>query len=304
MNFNFKQLKLTLSALITTLIILVYSCAGRADNMLWLVENKSGAKLYLLGSLHMAKPDLYPLSSTIEEAFSQSSQLVVEVDVSDTEQITKMALSFMGDNGLFSNPNGAELWSVLDSQTAQSLKEALSKANLPQEFFAKMRPWAVAFNLETLVLLTSGYDIELGIDHHFLKAAKQKGLKINQLESFDEQLNVFANLSDEQSIDFLKSVLAEIDNFEPEMTKLIQYWRDGDEKSFELAYFNIYDKHPQLKPILDKLIIERNRTMSERLLPFFNSPKPSFAVIGCAHLVGPEGLPALFKQKGYIITKY
>jgi uncharacterized protein YbaP (TraB family) len=214
-----------------------------------------------------------------------------------------MAKVMFGGKGMLVNSEGQDLWSMLDSQSASSLKEILARVNFPEEAAGLMRPWAVAFNLETMLLLSLGYSVELGIDQHFLEAAKRKGLKINQLESFEEQIDFFSTLPDELSLLFLKSVISEIDQLESGMDRLVAFWREGDDVGFAKLYFEIYEQNPSLRPILDVLVEGRNRTMAERLLQYFQSPSPSFAVVGCAHLVGPEGLPELFKRRGYKVTQ-
>ena len=43
---------------------------------LWKITSNAG-EVYLLGSIHLAKPDMYPLDARIEEAFRASDNVVV-----------------------------------------------------------------------------------------------------------------------------------------------------------------------------------------------------------------------------------
>ena len=47
---------------------------------LWEATGAKG-KAYLLGSIHLAREELYPLDPAIENAFAESETLVVEVDI-------------------------------------------------------------------------------------------------------------------------------------------------------------------------------------------------------------------------------
>src|SRR3972149_6726624 len=51
-------------------------------NFLWKVRSET-ATACLLGSIHLLKPDMYPLDRKIEEAFDRSGVLVVETNVRD-----------------------------------------------------------------------------------------------------------------------------------------------------------------------------------------------------------------------------
>ena len=43
--------------------------------------------VYLMGSVHVAHPDIYPLDSTIENAFEMADNLVVEINVTDVNEL-------------------------------------------------------------------------------------------------------------------------------------------------------------------------------------------------------------------------
>jgi len=49
-------------------------------SFLWKVQSR-GNTVYLLGSIHLLRKEIYPLHRKIEEAFDRSAVLVVEADV-------------------------------------------------------------------------------------------------------------------------------------------------------------------------------------------------------------------------------
>jgi len=57
-----------------------------SKTFLWKVRSKTNT-VYLLGSIHLFKKDLYPLNARIEEAFAQSDLLAVEANISDPRQL-------------------------------------------------------------------------------------------------------------------------------------------------------------------------------------------------------------------------
>src|SRR5277367_5424391 len=95
-------------ALLTLILVVVACRASAAEHKLfaWRVAgdpaNDPGT-VYLLGSIHVGKPDLYPLPQPIELAFAGSAELVEEVDLSGAnlallkQQILQRGLYIGGD---------------------------------------------------------------------------------------------------------------------------------------------------------------------------------------------------------------
>src|SRR5215470_16334435 len=77
---------------VVVLFVLVWSVAAFAQTgraFMWVTKSDT-ATVYLLGSMHAAQKDLYPLDDRIEGAFSKSDALVVEVE--ETELTTQAQL--------------------------------------------------------------------------------------------------------------------------------------------------------------------------------------------------------------------
>src|SRR5688572_28997793 len=54
-----------------------------SKHFLWTVEAPGGNTAYLVGSIHVLKPDAYPLPAAIDKAFAESKTLVEEVDLDE-----------------------------------------------------------------------------------------------------------------------------------------------------------------------------------------------------------------------------
>ena len=55
--------------------------------------------------------------------------------------------------------------------------------------------------------------------------------------------------------------------------------------------------------VQEKLIDERNVEMTKKIEEFLAKKDPVFVVVGAAHLVGPDGLLAILKSKGYTLDQ-
>ena len=66
------------------LILAAYTNSFAQNNFLWRIQSKNST-VYALGSIHLLKQDVYPLSNTIENAFDKSESLAVEANVNDID---------------------------------------------------------------------------------------------------------------------------------------------------------------------------------------------------------------------------
>lgn len=268
---------------------------GDKKNFLWKVTSDSSI-VYLLGSIHVARDDLYPLDRQIEEAFSESDTLVVEVNISDADseiiQEKFIARGFYLDD--------STLKERISADTFKRTQKKLEDLGKNIDNMNKYKPWFLAFTLVTFELAKLGFDADKGIDQYFLgKATEAKN--ILDLETIDYQLNLFDNLSDEQQELFLISTLVEADILEQEMERLVKAWRIGDAGSVSDILQQGLKKHPELEPIYEKVFYERNNNMSLQIEEFLKSGHNYFVVVGAGHLVGPKGIIQLLKNKGYSI---
>src|ERR1051325_7324774 len=64
--------------------------APRDAHPLWEARGKSNS-VYLLGSMHFAKEDMYPLAKPIEQAYDGSSLIVFEADLGEMKSMETQA---------------------------------------------------------------------------------------------------------------------------------------------------------------------------------------------------------------------
>ena len=84
------------------------------------------------------------------------------------------------------------------------------------------------------------------------------------------------------------------------MGKLRQSWKAGDVAAVEKILLADLRNDPQL---YQRLLVERNRNWLPKLEALFARSRPAFVVVGAAHLVGPDGVVAMLKAKGYSVEQ-
>jgi uncharacterized protein len=55
--------------------------------------------------------------------------------------------------------------------------------------------------------------------------------------------------------------------------------------------------------LYQRLLVERNKNWLPKLEALFARKGAAFVVVGAAHLVGPDGLVAMLKAKGYTVEQ-
>ena len=261
-------------------------------SFLWKIQSE-GNTVYVLGSLHFAKREIYPLHQRIENAFDQSDFLVVEANVND---IGKADVQKLVGSALY--PANDTLEKHVSAETYERVKKEIGGLGVPPELISKQKPWFLAMTLVALESVKLGLDPKLGIDMHFLSKAQGKK-KILELESLDYQISVLSGLSDKDQELFLLYTLKDLNILEQEIDKMIQAWTSGDTKAMEALMTRSVSEDKKLSSIYEKLVYERNKKMALKIENFLKAKETYFIIVGAGHLVGNEGIIELLKKDGY-----
>lgn len=266
-------------------------------SLLWEINSTSNT-VYLLGSIHLATADFYPLNEKIEQAFNRSDILVVEVNINQVDQAQLEEM--MMEKGSYSE--GDSLAMHICAHTYELVEKELQGLGLDIAQFAKHKPWFLAQAISVSELQRLGFDPLSGIDKYFLDRAEGKKA-IVELESFDFQIKLFDNFSDYYQELLLFYAIVDLDTIEEEMRTLISAWACGDVEGLESIVSRPLLKYPQLGPIYEKLIYERNTNMLRNIEQYLTATEDYFIVIGAAHLVGEKGIIKLLKERGYSLRQ-
>jgi len=269
--------------------------APRNAHPLWEARGKSNS-VYLLGSIHFAKDDFYPLAKPIEQAYELSSIIVFEANLGEMKSMeTQVSLLKAG-----MCPAGEKLSQQVGEETYSALQSWLKNTGVEPSMLDPMKPWLASVTVVALELQKLGFNPGQGIDEHFYSRAKVDGKEIRGLETVDFQINLFANLSREDSELFLKSMLEDIARFPKIFAEVIEAWKTGDAAKIEPLLLDITKKYPAIHK---KFLADRNRVWFPKIEELLAGDKNVFVVVGMAHLVGSDGVVQLLRKKGIRIEQ-
>jgi uncharacterized protein YbaP (TraB family) len=267
-------------------------------NFLWKVQAKT-ATVFILGSVHLAKPDIYPLPRKIEESFDESAVLALEADPAKAQDPALLRQMLAAA----AYAKGRTLKEHISVETFELARREIERLGLPMDSFSRTKPWFLAMSIETLEFQRLGYDPANGIDVYF--AGKAMGKKqIVELESFDYQIRLLSGFSEREQELFLLYTLKDLAAFRDDIEKLMGAWYSGDTKTMEaLITRTLLESSWELQPIFEKLFYKRNREMTARVEQLLKGKETVFVVVGAAHLVGKEGIIELLRGKGFTVEQ-
>lgn len=281
------------------LFILLFTLTVDAKSLLYKVGSASST-VYILGSIHLAKPEIYPLDTVIEQAYKRSDVLVVELDAESQESMIAMQTA-MAQLGMY--PNGKSLQTELSAQTYKQLQTYAVKSGLALHMLEQMRPWVVMLQLSVMEMMRLGYSPELGIDKHFVDQAKRDSKRMMALETIEEQMALLSRDDKTYQDKLLRYTLESMSEMEPMLNKLSHSWKNGDTKTIEKMFLLTMQDDPSLNDIYDALITKRNYMMTKKIQGFLKTKKDYFVVVGAGHVIGKEGIVDLLQQRGYKVSQ-
>lgn len=252
---------------------------------------EGASRVTLLGSIHFLDADAYPLPAVIEEAYTRADVVAFEVDIDDTDAIARAVL----ERGLFRD--GRTLRDVVGKTTYRRLEAVAAGTEMPVEALALIEPWAVELMLRSMVP-PSRYRADLGVDRHLFDRAHADGKETVALETAEDQIAVFDAVPEPDQVASLRETLAAW--YQPAMDfgALVDAWGRGDEAALDAATAELpaasrrallHDRNAAWLPHVEALLA---RDGAEVLV-----------VVGAAHLVGDDSVPAMLRARGWTVTR-
>jgi hypothetical protein len=264
---------------------------GSGRIFLWEVKSATNS-VYLFGSLHVARPDFYPLPRMVEDAYKQADELVVELDVTDLAKVAKgiPLLTYSPPDGLDKHVS-PDTWKALETMSAAAKQSS-----------ASLKPFKPALLVSALMvgaLSAHDYQPQAGIDRHFLELAHADAKPVVDLETAEFQAGILGGLSDEDGEMMLRTTLDELRSGEllRNIEELSAAWQAGDVESTARLMHDA-NKDEASRRLYTRLFDERNRPLADKIASLAAGPRHALVVIGAGHLAGENSVVDLLKAKG------
>jgi uncharacterized protein YbaP (TraB family) len=197
-------------------------------------------------------------------------------------------------------PEGQSLLQNISGDMRTALQKRMTDLGLPMEQLVRFKPWFLAVTLTTLELQRLGYSPGNGLDVHYYDRARSDEKEIGFFEPIDYQLDLLGNMSADDQKAFLGQTLKDLEIAAEMADDMMRYWQKGQVDKLYSLLFKSFEDYPEME---DRLLLQRNKDWLKKIETMLGEPENIFIVVGAGHLVGPQSVVALLKQKGYKVKQ-
>jgi uncharacterized protein len=264
---------------------------------------KGDAQIYLLGSMHMGKPDDPDYPPKVYDALSGSRLFILEGEVRK-EKIR------MPDMKWTQLREGETISSLLGKKDNARLEKVCNALGVPLTSFERFEPWFIEFMFGYRMAFNQGFVLEYGTEHKLLRHIEKKipdaqKPRIFALEASDEVLRHMHGMPMTDQLKRFRAFLAYSERTgESNALEMQQYWREGsDEKVLQIFHYYANEATAEGNRYAKILLYDRNRRMADRLDIVSRYGGQYFVVTGALHLIGDKGILAHLKRAGFTIER-
>jgi uncharacterized protein YbaP (TraB family) len=256
--------------------------------------SKDGRSGYLVATLHVGRPEFFPLPPPIRKAFEWAEVVAVEIDSSRPEN--QKAIT---ESGMY--PEGSTIEQVLGAAEWEKLRPLLDRLNLGVERAQKMRPWLLASMMTVLAQADAGFNPELGIDAALLRVARSSGRKVVELERFADQAAVLAELSEKHGKLWVTRVASLIESGKAgdSISQTVDAWRAGDLQQMQRVIAEETSDEPAAAEIAQRIARSRGSGIARAIGTMHASGARTVYAVHIANLAGPDGVAARLAADGF-----
>jgi uncharacterized protein YbaP (TraB family) len=259
------------------------------QGLLWEITPASGEPSYLFGTIHSEDPRVIELPPPVRDAFEASNGFAMEV-IPDTQAILQSMVTMV-------YTDGRTLEAVIGPPLFRQVVQAIEARGMTEAAIRDFKPWAVVTILSVPPAETGEF-----LDMRLYKAASAAGKRVVGLESIDEQLAVFEELSERDQVALLRETLEVRDQLPEVFERLLGAYQERDlAELVRLSEEYLRGGDPELEARFRSSALDvRNERMAERILPLL-AEDVFFVAVGALHLPGEGGIVQRLRRAGFAV---
>jgi uncharacterized protein YbaP (TraB family) len=261
---------------------------------LWVIRD-ADSTIYLLGSIHVMKPDTPWLTPDIQSRFDSAEDVWFEIpDLDNKAAAVPVAQKYMFD------PQG-DMTSGLTPEELARVDELLKPMGLNAAALKAMRKWAVGLIITMQQVNQLGYTTETGVDVTLMKQARDSGKAVHGFETMEAQMQALVPETEAEELTALRTMLKDIDTMPRDLADLFNAWKAGDAEA--LARLMIDKMQAEDAEGYQRLIVRRNAAWEPQIEQMLAGRGTAFITVGAGHLVGPDSVIAMLKTHGIMAER-
>lgn len=263
-----------------------------AQPAFWVVKD-ADSTIYLLGTIHLLKPETVWRTEKLDAAIAESDALWLELPTTDAAAMQGEMLVLVSRYGL--SP-ADRLSKKLTAEEIQTLDEAARLAGLSAGQLDVFRPWFAALTISTAAMTRAGYDPASGVDSKIEGIFRARNITPKGLETAEEQIKVFAGMTPEQELEYLRETMEEYHDAPTELDKMVEQWSTADIAGMEAMF--VTEMKAEEPDLYAALLANRNANWVVKIEELLQGSGTTFIAVGAGHLIGPDSVIAMLEAKG------
>ena len=292
------------ASLLVALIALLATGAAHAqgERRGFLFEIRKGSQSSLLfGTIHVGRPDFYPLPPSRMSHLSRFDALVIEADITDLARaataMQKHAMYGPGEDGLDKR---------LPADTLKRAEAVLAGHGMDPRAMMRLKPWMLGSVLALFEAAQAGYLQGLAVESHLAGLAKAGNRPILEFEGVEQQFALFETAPWSTQVAFLDEALKAVESkaARREINRIVEAWATADRPGLERLLAEMQAQTtPGARFTVDTILLGRHDAMVRRIETLMADGRNYLFAVGALHLVGPGGLVEMLKARGYTVTE-
>lgn len=292
------------AALLVALLALVAMDAARAqgERRGFLFEVRKGNQASLLfGTIHVGRPDFYPLPSSRLSRMSRVDALVLEADITDMARAAtatqKYAMYGPGEDGLDKR---------LPADLLKRAETVLAGHGIDPRPMLRLKPWMLGSVLALFEAAQAGYVQGMAAESYLAGLAKAGNRPILEFEGVEQQFALFETAPWSTQVAFLDEALKAVESraARREIDRIVQAWETADRPELERLLSEMQAQAtPGARFTVDTIVFGRHPAMVRRIEALMADGRNYLFAVGSLHLVGPRGLVEMLRARGFTVTE-
>lgn len=271
----------------------------------WVVEDaKTGGTLYLLGSMHVGKPNTaYP--DYVMDAYEACDTIAAELDTVAANEDIQGSIEAMQYIMCPAGTTAADYFGD-DYEAVVEFCDQKGLATTLMEYYV---PYYWASSLSVLAAQDGGLYSNYGTETYFLGKAHEDGKTIVEIESASEQYEMMGSIPMSIQVQSVTDCIGD-ENFQLQiegMQALYDAWAAFDDEALETLNADTAAvpeglDEAEYNEFFDLMYIDRQVTMGEAAVEFLESGEDVFMFVGAAHFYIEEDILTYLENAGYTIN--
>lgn len=292
------------AALLVALLALVAMDAAQAQDERrgFLFEIRKGSQASLLfGTIHVGRPDFYPLPASRLSRLSRIDALVLEADITDMARAAtatqKYAMYGPGEDGLDKR---------LPADTLKRAEAVLAGHGIDPRPMMRLKPWMLGSVLALFEASQAGYLQGMAVESYLSGLARAGNRPILEFEGIEQQFSLFEAAPWSTQVAFLDEALKAVESkaARREIDRIARAWETADRPELERLLSEMQAQAtPGARFTVDTIVLGRHTAMVRRIEALMADGRNYLFAVGSLHLVGPRGLVEMLRARGFTVTE-